>query len=117
MFDWEQHGRIGTHHYRSYFDAHPGSTNKCAYCGRVIRFCYALHDQHEKTFLIGSCDFYHYKGETYKCLKAAQVLLEGTNAAESGQNSGSAFNSRKSEPREDDVSNLERRKRNASHKR
>ena len=101
MFDWVQHGRIGTHHYRSYFDAHPGSTNKCAYCGSVIRFCYALHDQHEKTFLIGSCDFYHYKGETYKCLKAAQVLLEGINAAGSGQNSGRAFDRRTAEPKED----------------
>ena len=115
MFDWAQHGRIGTQHYRSYFDAHPGSTNKCAYCGRVIRFCYALHDQHEKTFLIGTCDFYHYKGETYKCLKAAQVLLEGTHATGSGQNSGSAFNRLKAERQKTVVSSPERRKQNVSH--
>lgn len=82
MFDWAQHGRIKTHRFRSFFDAHPDSTNKCAFCGRVIRFCCALHDQHEKTFLIGSCDFHHYKGtENYKCLKAAQVLARDDDSA------------------------------------
>lgn len=75
IFDFAQHGPIHTHRYRSYFDAHPGSTNQCAFCGRTIRFCYAMKDQYEKTFLIGTCDFYHYKGtEAYTELKAARVL-------------------------------------------
>ena len=79
MFDWVQHGRIGMHRYRGYFEAQPGSNNtKCAYCGRVIPYCYALHDLHQKTFVIGSCDFHHYKGtKTYEYLKAAQLLQEG----------------------------------------
>jgi hypothetical protein len=77
MFDFAQHGSVETHHYRSYFDAQPGSTNKCAFCGRNIRFCYAMHDQNKKTFLIGTCDFYHYKGtKEYAFLKAAQRLQE-----------------------------------------
>jgi hypothetical protein len=89
MFDWVQHGRIGTHHYRGYYDAQPVSTTTCAFCGRVIRYCYALHDQHDKTFVIGSCDFHHYKGtKTYEYLKAAQLLQEGINSARLAENSG-----------------------------
>ena len=95
MFDWVRHGTIATHHYRGYYDAQLFSTSltrrmtTCAFCGRVIRYCYALHDQHEKTFVIGSCDFHHYKGtKTYEYLKAAQLLQEGINSARLGENSG-----------------------------
>jgi hypothetical protein len=81
-FDWARHGTIATHHYRGYYDAQLISTTTCAFCGRVIRYCYALHDQHEKTFVIGSCDFHHYKGtKTYEYLKAAQLLQEGIDSA------------------------------------
>jgi hypothetical protein len=111
MFDWAQHGRIRTHRYRSYFEAQPDSNPKCAYCGRVIRFCYAMHDQHEKTFVIGSCDFHRYKGtKQYVALKAAQTLLEATHCAEPQENSGSVFNRRTAEPREDGSKQFERRK-------
>jgi hypothetical protein len=86
-FDWARHGTIATHSYRGYYDAQQVSTTTCAFCGRVIRYCYALHDQHEKTFVIGSCDFHHYKGtKTYEYLKAAQLLQEW-NAARLGENS------------------------------
>lgn len=77
MFDFAQHGPIETHRYRSYYDAQHGSTTKCEYCGRIIRYCYAMHDQHEKTFVIGTCDFYHYRGtREYRFLRAAQRLQE-----------------------------------------
>jgi hypothetical protein len=75
MIDYTQHGTVDTHRYRSYFDAQPGSTTKCAGCGRVIRYCYAMHDQHGKTFLIGSCEFDNYRGtKQFAFLKAAQRL-------------------------------------------
>ena len=77
MFDFAHHGEIDTHRYRGYYDAQPGSTTQCAFCGRVIRWCYAMHDQHGKTFVIGSCDFWRYKGtKKYVQLKAARVLQE-----------------------------------------
>lgn len=75
MFNYAQHGAISAHQYRGFYDAQPGSQNHCAYCNRRIRFCYALHDQNHKTFLIGSCDFYHYRSTPlYRELRAAQVL-------------------------------------------
>jgi hypothetical protein len=74
VFDFAQHGPIESHRYRSWYDAQPGSNTKCSFCGRIIRYCYAMHDQHGKTFLIGSCDFFRYKGtENYRVLKAAAV--------------------------------------------
>ena len=77
MFDTAQHGTPDTHRYRGYYDAQNGSTTQCAFCGRVIRYCYAIHDQHGKTFVIGTCDFTQYRGtKTYVQLKAAQVLQE-----------------------------------------
>jgi hypothetical protein len=75
MFDFIQHGSIETHRYRSWFDAQPGSTNQCTFCGRVIRYCYAMHDRQGKTFLIGSCEFNRYRGtKQFAFLKAAQRL-------------------------------------------
>ena len=77
MFDFAQHGTVDMHRYRGYYDAQKDSTTQCAHCGRVIRFCYAMHDQHGKTFVIGTCDFARYKGlRTYAQLKAAHVLQE-----------------------------------------
>lgn len=77
MFDHAQHGTVDTHRYRGYYDAQKDSTTQCAYCGRVIRFCYAMHDQRGKTFVVGSCDFAQYRGlRAYAQLKAAQVLQE-----------------------------------------
>lgn len=77
MFDFAHHGQIDTHHYRSYYDAQLGSTTQCAFCGRVIRYCYAIHNQHGKTFVIGSCDFDQYRGtKLFRQLKAAQILQE-----------------------------------------
>lgn len=77
MFDFTQRGTTDTHRYRSHYDAQSGSTTQCAHCGRVIRFCYAMHDQNGKTFVIGSCDFAKYKGtKEYAYLKAAQRLQE-----------------------------------------
>lgn len=77
MFDHALHGAPETHSYRSYYDAQQGSTAQCAYCGRIIRWCYAMHDQHGKTFVIGTCEFQRYRGtKTYVQLKAAQVLQE-----------------------------------------
>lgn len=77
MFDAAQHGTVETHRYRGYYDAQSGSTTACAYCGRVIRFCYAMHNQHGKTFVIGSCHFEEYKGtKAFIQLRAARVLQE-----------------------------------------
>lgn len=77
MFDFVHHGQIETHRYRSYYDAQLGSTTQCAYCGRIIRYCYAIHNQHGRTFIIGSCDFFRYRGgKIFRQLKAAQVLQE-----------------------------------------
>lgn len=77
MFDHSHHGTADAHRYRGYYDAQRDSTTQCAYCGRVIRFCYAMHDQHGKTFVIGTCDFARYRGlRAYAQLKAAQVLQE-----------------------------------------
>ena len=77
MFDFAQHGSVDTHHYRSHYDAQAGSTTACAYCGRIIRYCYAMQDQHGKTFLIGTCEFPRYKGtKEYAFLKAAERLQE-----------------------------------------
>ena len=77
MFDTAQHGTTDTHRYRSHYDAQNGSTTQCAFCGRVIRYVYALQDQNGKTFVIGTCDFAQYRGTaTYAQLKAAQVLQE-----------------------------------------
>jgi hypothetical protein len=77
MYDFAQHGTADTHRYRSYYDAQRDSATQCAYCGRVIRYCYAMHDQHGKTFVIGTCDFSRYRGlRAYAQLRAAQVLQE-----------------------------------------
>jgi hypothetical protein len=77
VFDTAQHGQVDSHRYRGYYDAQIGSNTQCAYCGRVIRYCYALHNQHGKTFVIGTCDFAQYRGtKLYAQLKAAQVLQE-----------------------------------------
>jgi len=77
LFDFAHHGQIDTHHYRGYYDAQNGSTTQCAYCGRIIRYCYAIHNQHGKTFVIGSCDFPRYRGtKLFRQLKAAQILQE-----------------------------------------
>jgi len=77
MFDFAQCGPIETHRYRSFYDAQVGSTTQCAYCGRTIRYCYTMHDQNQKTFIIGTCDFYRYKGtKEFAFLKAAQRLQE-----------------------------------------
>jgi hypothetical protein len=77
VFDYAQHGTVDTHRYRSHYDAQPGSTTQCAYCGRVIRYCYVMHDQHGKTFVIGTCDFARYRGtKEHAYLKAAQRLQE-----------------------------------------
>ena len=77
MFDFSHHGQIDAHRYRGYYDAQLGSTTQCAYCGRIIRYCYAIHNQHGKTFVIGSCDFARYRGtKLFRQLKAAQVLQE-----------------------------------------
>lgn len=76
-FDFDRHGPTEAHRYRSYYDAQPGSAAQCAYCGRTIRWCYALHDQHGKTFVIGTCEFERYRGtKTYVQLRAARVLQE-----------------------------------------
>jgi len=53
VFDFSHHGQIDAHRYRGYYDAQLGSTTQCAYCGRIIRYCYAIHNQHGKTFVIG----------------------------------------------------------------
>ena len=77
MFDFAQRGSVDTHHYRSHYDAQAGSTTPCAYCGRVIRYCYVMQDQNGKTFVIGTCEFQNYKGtKEYAFLKAAQRLQE-----------------------------------------
>jgi hypothetical protein len=77
MFDTAHHGTPDLHRYRGYYDAQAGSTTQCAYCGRVIRFCYAMHDQNEKTFVIGTCHFSEYKGtKAYVQLRAARILQE-----------------------------------------
>jgi hypothetical protein len=77
MFDTTQHGTVETHRYRSYYDAQKDSPTQCAHCGRIIRYCYAMHDQHGRTFVIGTCDFARYRGlRAYAELKAAQVLQE-----------------------------------------
>jgi hypothetical protein len=83
MFDWAQHGLIRTHRYRGHHDAGHGSTTRCAYCNRIIRYCYALHDQNHKTFVIGACDFYRYKGTaTFRGLLAAKTLMKAELAAQ-----------------------------------
>ena len=78
MFDFTQRGTIAEHSYRGFYDAKGQdgtSTTHCAFCNRRIRFCYAIHDVHERTFVIGTCDFYRYKGTpVYRELKAARVL-------------------------------------------
>lgn len=77
MFDFTQHGSVEAHHYRSHYDAQAGSTTSCAFCGRIIRYCYALQGQTGKTFVIGTCEFRRYRGsETYLQLKSAQVLQD-----------------------------------------
>jgi hypothetical protein len=77
MFDYTQHGAVDTHSYRGYYDAQAGSTTQCAFCGRVIRYCYTIHNQHGKTFVVGSCDFSQYRGtQLFRQLKAAQILQE-----------------------------------------
>jgi len=74
MFNFTEHGPIAAHQYRGFYDSTPSETH-CAFCNRRIRFCYAIHDQNHRTFIIGSCDFYHYKGTSvYRELRAAQVL-------------------------------------------
>jgi hypothetical protein len=75
VFDFAQRGSADTHRYRSWYDAQGGSTTQCALCGRTIRYCYAMHDQHGKTFLIGSCEFDRYRGtKQFAFLRAAQRL-------------------------------------------
>jgi hypothetical protein len=77
MFDFAQRGPVGTHRYRSCYDAQQGSTTKCAHCGRIIRYCYVLNDQHGKSFVIGTCDFRQYEGTKLGVqLQAAQLLQE-----------------------------------------
>jgi len=74
MFNFAEHGPIAAHQYRGFYDSRPSETH-CAFCNRRVRFCYAIHDQNQRTFIIGSCDFYHYKGTSvYRELRAAQVL-------------------------------------------
>lgn len=76
MFDFVQHGLVETHNYRSYYDAQPGSTTKCAFCGHIIRYCYVMTDQYGKTFVIGSCDFDQYKTceKVFVLLQAARLM-------------------------------------------
>jgi hypothetical protein len=81
MFDFDQRGTVEAHHYRSHYDAQAGSTTPCAFCGRTIRYCYAMQDQHGKTFVIGTCEFRRYKGtRTYSQLQASKVVLEALTA-------------------------------------
>lgn len=82
MFDWTQRGAGPAHRYRGYYDAGERSTSHCAQCNRVIRFCYSLHDQNQKSFIIGTCCFSHYEGtKTLIQLEAAKLLQEATKAA------------------------------------
>ena len=75
MFDFTQRGSVDTHRYRGYYDAGEQST-PCAQCNRPIRFCYSLHDQHMKSFVIGTCCFQNYSGKTREQLEAAKLLQE-----------------------------------------
>jgi hypothetical protein len=76
MFDFTQHGSTDTHRYRGYYDAGEQSTSHCSQCNRVIRFCYSLHDQHMKSFVIGTCCFQNYSGKLREQLDAARLLQE-----------------------------------------
>lgn len=82
MFDWKQRGDVTTHQYRGYYDAGEGSTTHCAQCNRVIRYCYSLHDQHTKSFVIGKCCVDNYSNVMlFIQLSAAAVLQKATVAA------------------------------------
>jgi hypothetical protein len=76
MFDLTQHGQVETHRYRGYYDAGEYGATRCAQCNRPIRFCYSLHDQHLKSFVIGTCCFQNYSGKTREQLEAAKLLQE-----------------------------------------
>lgn len=81
MFDWTQRGEASTHRYRGYYDAGFYVAPHCAQCNRAIRFCYSLHDQHMKSFVIGTCCFQNYTGKTLLQLEAAKLLQEATRDA------------------------------------
>src|SRR5208337_997311 len=84
MFDWTQRGEASSHKYRGYYDAGEALAppTSCAQCNHPIRFCYSLHDQHMKSFVIGTCCFRNYEGtKTFVQLEAAKVLQEATRAA------------------------------------
>jgi hypothetical protein len=81
MFDWTQRGVASTHRYRGFYDAGEGSTTHCEQCNRVIRYCYSMHDQHTKSFVIGTCCFENYDGVVLAQLQAASVLQKATVSA------------------------------------
>jgi hypothetical protein len=79
MFDWTQRGDVSTHQYRGFYDAGEGSTSHCAQCNRVIRYCYSMHDQHMKSFVIGACCFDNYSNVmVFIQLQAAATLQVAT---------------------------------------
>jgi len=80
-FDYTQRGYTPSHRYRGYYDSGSKST-ACEQCGRLIRLCYSLHDQHMKSFVIGSCCFKNYADQaTLIQLRAARLLLNTQIAA------------------------------------
>lgn len=82
MFDWTQRGTAETHSYRGFYDAGEHSPAHCAQCDRRIRHCYSMHDQHTKSFVIGTCCFHHYiSTKAHEQLRAAQTLQEATKNA------------------------------------
>lgn len=82
MFNWQQRGMPNSHRYRGFYDAGENSTTHCEQCNRVIRYCYSLHDQHMKSFVIGNCCLENYGGTpTLIQLQAAATLQIATKSA------------------------------------